>query len=69
PPPHSGWPRLAEAHHAGRLQTELTRLGRYPLIVIDLCRHRDYAEVRPSSAVTRVTTAGFLVVRPLLVSG
>ena len=27
--------RLADAHHAGRLQHELTRLGRYPLIVID----------------------------------
>jgi DNA replication protein DnaC len=27
--------RLAEAHHGGRLQTELTRLGRYPLIVVD----------------------------------
>lgn len=27
--------RLAEAHAAGRLQTELTRLGRYPLMVID----------------------------------
>ena len=27
--------RLADAHHAGRLQAELTRLGRYPLIVID----------------------------------
>lgn len=27
--------RLAEAHHAGRLQTELIRLGRYPLLVID----------------------------------
>jgi DNA replication protein DnaC len=26
---------LAEAHHAGRLQTELTRLGRYPLLVVD----------------------------------
>src|SRR5664279_5906128 len=26
---------LAEAHHAGRLQTELTRLGRYPLVVVD----------------------------------
>ena len=36
--------RLAEAHHNGRLQTELTRLTRYPLLVIDLCRHRDYAE-------------------------
>src|SRR5512142_841032 len=27
--------RLAEAHHAGRLQGELVRLGRYPLLVID----------------------------------
>jgi DNA replication protein DnaC len=27
--------RLAEAHHAGRLQAELTRLGRYPLAVVD----------------------------------
>jgi DNA replication protein DnaC len=27
--------RLADAHAAGRLQTELTRLTRYPLIVVD----------------------------------
>src|SRR4051812_40971695 len=27
--------RLADAHHAGRLQQELVRLGRYPLLVID----------------------------------
>src|SRR6266568_6661450 len=27
--------QLAETHHAGRLQTELTRLRRYPLLVID----------------------------------
>jgi DNA replication protein DnaC len=27
--------RLADAHHAGRLQAELLRLGRYPLLVID----------------------------------
>ena len=26
---------LADAHHAGRLQAELVRLGRYPLLVID----------------------------------
>jgi len=26
---------LAQAHHGGRLQAELTRLGRYPLIIID----------------------------------
>src|SRR5437588_2987795 len=27
--------RLADAHHTGTLQAELTRLGRYPLLVID----------------------------------
>jgi DNA replication protein DnaC len=27
--------RLAEVHHAGRLQDELARLGRYPLLIID----------------------------------
>jgi len=27
--------RLAEAHHAGQLQAELIRLGRYPLLVVD----------------------------------
>jgi DNA replication protein DnaC len=27
--------RLAAAHHAGRLQDEITRLGRIPLLIID----------------------------------
>jgi DNA replication protein DnaC len=27
--------RLADAHHQGTLQTELVRLGRYPLLVVD----------------------------------
>src|SRR3954447_25074568 len=27
--------RLAEAHHAGRLQAELVKLGRVPLLIID----------------------------------
>jgi DNA replication protein DnaC len=27
--------RLADAHSAGRLQTELIRLGRYPLLIVD----------------------------------
>jgi IstB-like ATP binding protein len=36
--------RLADAHQAGRLETELKKIRRYKLIIIDLCRHRDYAE-------------------------
>jgi DNA replication protein DnaC len=43
--------RLAEAHQAGRLQDELVRLGRYPLLVVDLCRARDYAEVSAAGRV------------------
>jgi DNA replication protein DnaC len=32
----SAWvDRLADAHHTGKLQAELIRLGRYPLIVVD----------------------------------
>ena len=27
--------RLAEAHHAGKLQQELVQFGRYPLLVVD----------------------------------
>src|SRR6476660_1101560 len=38
--------RLATAHHAGRLQDELVRLGRYPCLIVDLCRYRNYAEGR-----------------------
>ena len=36
--------RLADTHRAGRLPHELARLRRYGLIIVDLCRHRDYAE-------------------------
>ena len=45
--------RLAGAHAAGTLQAELTRLARYPLLVIDLCRHRNYAEGAPNIAGPR----------------
>ncbi|HEX5971153.1 MAG TPA: ATP-binding protein [Gemmatimonadaceae bacterium] len=36
--------RLAEAKREGRLEDELATLGRIPLLVVDLCRDRDYAE-------------------------
>src|SRR5215472_17455428 len=39
--------RLAAAHHAGRLQAELVRLGRYPLLVID---EVDYIPFEPEAA-------------------
>jgi DNA replication protein DnaC len=36
--------RLAQAHNAGRLSDELTRLGRIPLLIVDLCRPWNYAD-------------------------
>jgi DNA replication protein DnaC len=36
--------RLATAHHAGALEAELKKIRRYRLIIIDLCRPRDYAD-------------------------
>jgi hypothetical protein len=38
--------RLQDAHRLGRLPAELARLRRYGLIIIDLCRGRDYADRR-----------------------
>ena len=35
---------LADAQRSGRLDDELARLQRIPLLICDLCRHRDYAE-------------------------
>ncbi len=38
--------RLGEAHTHGRLHAELARLGRIPLLVVDLCGLRDYVQAR-----------------------
>jgi DNA replication protein DnaC len=38
--------RLGDAHQRNKLQDELTRLGRIPLLVIDLSRPRDYPDLR-----------------------
>jgi len=48
--------RLAAAHAAGKLQAELIRLARYPLLVIDLCRHRNYAEPDYADVFTALET-------------
>ena len=36
--------RLQQAHREGRLAAELKRLRRYPLLIVDLCRSRGYAD-------------------------
>jgi len=38
--------RLTDAHRAGKLAAELTKLRRYGLIIVDLCRAGDYADAR-----------------------
>jgi len=55
--------RLAEAHHAGRLQPELIRLGRYPLLVVDEVGYIPFEparhnRVRFQSALTADRIAG-----------
>jgi hypothetical protein len=35
---------LADAQRHGHLDAELDKLQRVPLLIVDLCRHRDYAE-------------------------
>jgi DNA replication protein DnaC len=51
--------RLAAAHAAGTLQAELVRLARYPLLVIDLCRARDYAGMGGGLVARALIRAGF----------
>lgn len=36
--------RPTDAHRSARLPQELAKLRRYGLIIVDLCRDRDYAE-------------------------
>ncbi|WP_447924739.1 ATP-binding protein [Georgenia muralis] len=52
--------RLTDAHRAGRLPHELTRLRRYGLIIVDLCRCRDYGEGRDRAVPATVMTRRFL---------
>jgi hypothetical protein len=56
--------RLTAAHAAGRLEQELKRLRRYKLLIIDLCRARDYADVGgvaiPETSFSRAVACGRL---------
>ena len=57
----TGWvARLQEAHSRGKLAQELIKLRRYSLLVVDLCRARDYAEVTDAACETRAGDVWFL---------
>jgi DNA replication protein DnaC len=51
--------RLAEAHHTGHLQAELTKLARVPLIVVDLCRPGNYADTACRESANGAGGVGF----------
>ena len=58
--------RLATAHHAGRLQDELVRLGRYPCLVVDEVglhpvRTRSGEPVLPAGLQSRYERASLIV--------
>jgi hypothetical protein len=63
PPPPSGspaWPR----HAAGRLQAELVRLGRYPLLVVDEVGYIPFEAEACSSSSSRPLRTGLADRRP-----
>jgi DNA replication protein DnaC len=60
--------RLGDAQRAGRLEDELARLGRYPVLIVDLCRHRDYADIVAAAGLNASRCLGFPAVAPAALS-
>src|SRR5690348_6433742 len=56
--------RLGDAQRAGRLEDEMARLGRYPVLIIDLCRYRDYADIAATARLSGPDRLGFSRVSP-----
>ncbi len=52
--------RLGDAQRHGRLDEELRKLLWIPLLILDLSRHRDYADVLCAATATRLLAAGFV---------
>jgi DNA replication protein DnaC len=51
---------LADAQRQGRLDQELDRLQRVPLLIVDLCRYRDYADIVAVVLLNALGSLGFL---------
>jgi DNA replication protein DnaC len=60
---------LADAQRLGRLDDELDRLQRVALVIVDLCRHRDYAEAVTCHRSRVPANRGVLSVRAGPVAG
>ena len=55
---------LADAQRQGKLDQELDRLERIPLLVCDLCRYRDYADIAATAGLNTARWLGFSVMAP-----
>jgi len=60
--------RLGDAQRQGRLEEELGRLGRIPVLVVDLCRYRDYADIVAAATSNVARFLRFSLVAPAGVS-
>jgi DNA replication protein DnaC len=60
--------RLSEAKRQDNLETELRRLSFIPLLVIDLCRYRDYADIVATVALNALRCLGLSPVSPASLS-
>ncbi len=52
--------RLEQAQDRNQLEAELRRLERYHLLVVDLRRHRDYADMLSGVTADGLLGAGFV---------
>jgi DNA replication protein DnaC len=60
--------RLSEAKRQDNLEAELRRLSFIPLLVIDLCRYRDYADIVAVAGLNARHGLGFSPVAPASLS-
>jgi DNA replication protein DnaC len=60
--------RLGDAKRQGSLEAELKRLSFVPLLVVDLCRYRDYADIVGVAGLNALRLLGFSPLAPAGVS-
>ncbi len=63
-----GVARLAEAKRQGQLEAELKRLSYVPLLLLDLCRYRDYADIVIAAGLNAVRCLGSPAMTPASLS-
>jgi len=56
--------RLEEAQERNSLDQELRRLERYQLLIVDLCRYRDYADIVAVAGLNALLWLGFSPIPP-----